>query len=210
MSRKSDIIFKGLSDIESEAVENYTGLNNVSAFMKNSGKFSPEFSETLRKYVDAISDLINKNHLEEEACLFRGIPNKDLSKIISADDVQRLSTATAETDVNDIFGRLNGKIVGNNTSFKSTTTCFDVARRFTDIRRSVGCDLGVFLIINAKKGLSHLPIMHHSKFHNEHEVLLGRNVRFKITNAIFKVKSSSCGGLSWDDKYLFLECNVMD
>ena len=71
MSKESDLIFRNLSDEEKSAIRNYTGVNNISAFLGGI-KFSAEMSETFEKYAKLISGLIDKNHLKEDIILFQG------------------------------------------------------------------------------------------------------------------------------------------
>lgn len=200
MAKKADEIFKHLSYIENEAVRNYTGVNNVSAYLKGKVVFDAERSKTLSSYVEAISKLIDRNHLEEDVCLFHGTALKFLDRILfSSDDISKISCAADEAGVDAIIKNLNGRIFGS-SNFRSTSTSWWRAMNFADP------ETPVLLIIDAKRGLGYLPIMNHSICRSEDEVLLNRYLKLKVNNAVFKVKPCLFPA---SDRCLILECETV-
>lgn len=65
MRKESDVIFKNLSNIEKEAIKNYTGTNNVSSYL-HGFNFGEELNKTYANYANLISNLISKNSLKED------------------------------------------------------------------------------------------------------------------------------------------------
>lgn len=205
LAKKSDDIFKDLSCIDKDAICNYTGPNSVSDFLKGK-KFSKEFSKILKLYTVLISNMINKNHLEEDIYLFQGNFLHCLNDLFSKTDIDKITNAYCESDILDILKNLNGKVFSTN-DFSSTSTYYYIAKSFADYYpKDSENPIGVILIISAKKGLPYLPIMHHSVFEFENEVLLDRNLKFKIKNARFEINPFR---FNFIKKCLFIECDTI-
>ena len=182
MAEKANSVFRNLSDMEMKAVQDYTGPHNVTDYIRGK-KFDCKQSGLFKGYIDLISNLIQKSRLEEDIFLYRGTDLECLNKTLSQNDIERILNVTCETGINDILNQLKGKIFSSNEFFVSTSTSADVAVG------KINCKKGVFIKIHAKKGLSYLPIMQYSRWPGEKEVLLGRNLKLKITNAKFELNS---------------------
>ncbi|MDO4199766.1 MAG: ADP-ribosyltransferase [Clostridia bacterium] len=201
MQDEADLIFKDLSDIEKAAIEEYTGPHQIIDFI-NGKKFNSKQSNLFKKYIELISNLIKKSHLEEDICLYRGTSSVCLNGTLSKDEIARILNVTCETGVNDILDKLKGKVFNGNKSFVSTSAFYHVA--IGKINRSRD-EVGVFMKIHAKKGLNYLPIMQHSRWPGEKEVLLDRNLKLKITDAKLEINSDLLDG-----RTLCLECETLN
>lgn len=216
MSKNADIIFEKLSDAEKAAVKNYTGVNNISAFM-NGFNFGEELNKTYANYANLISNLMSKNRLKEDIRLYRGSSVQCLNDLISNDGViDAFLNANSEQDVNHIVSSLNGKFFIIRNGFTSTSTSFWEAARFVHCNnkerfRDSKNGVGVFFMITAKKGVNYLPLMHHSLCYRENEVLLDRNVMLKIKSAMFKIERDPNKNLFFPvNKILILECEAVN
>ena len=223
MSKQSDIIFKKLSSEEKKAIKNYTGCNTVASFIYGHD-VSGETNNQALAHAKLISNLINQNRLEENICLYRGGTLLYLNDIISANDIESFLHANSKQDINYIVNKLNGKRL-NLKGFTSTSTSFWEAMRFVKSYTTNVIDdeksrehrkngVGVLFIINAKKGLTYLPLMQHSLCAPENEVLLNRNLTLKIKKATFTIERDYDKGLFINPfgpyKILFLECETVN
>lgn len=219
MSKKSDIIFNRLSNEEKEAIKNYTGCNPVAACIYGRN-VSNETKNQALKYAELISNLINQNRLEENIYLYRGGTLLYLKDIISNNDIESFLQTNNEQNINHIVNNLNGKCL-NLKGFTSTSTSFEKAMKFVKSYSGFVSDeksrehykngVGILFIINAKKGLTYLPLMQNSVFHHENEVLLNRNLILKIKKATFKIERDIYKKyIDEPDKMLFLECETVD
>lgn len=217
MSKKSDIIFNRLSNEEKEAIKNYTGCNPVAACIYGRN-VSDETKNQALKYAKLISNLINQNRLEENIYLYRGGTLLYLKDIISNNDIESFLQTNNEQNINHIVNNLNGKCL-NLKGFTSTSTSFEKAMRFvkshSDITKRSEYDkkgVGILFIINAKKGLTYLPLMQNSLYATENEVLLNRDLTLKIKKATFTIERNLDKKIhiQGPDKILFLECETIN
>lgn len=208
MCQRADIVLENISDMERLAISDYIGPNNIVEFLKGK-KFDAKTNELLKKHISLISGLIKKSRLEKDAYLYRGTGLECLNEILSPNDIERISNVASESDANDIIDKIKGNVFSSNKFFVSTSTSPQVA---IGKIHQIG---GVFIKINAKKGLNYLPIMQYCVW-PEHEVLLDRNLKLKITNATFKLGQNeilqSIGpiiSIPPTDRCLLLECETI-
>lgn len=199
-SIQSNEIFSLLSNDEKEAIRDYTGLNRMTSYIRGF-KFNSEESEKLKKYIELLSDVINRNKLQEDITVFRGAGAACLKQLLTDDEIQYISNSSNEDDINQCLKKLEGKLVIND-GFTSTSTSLWSARNFAN------CKISTFFIIHAKKGTNYLPLISSSMCKSEDEVLFNRNLNLKINNIHFKINprlaSSSC------DKCFIIECETVN
>ncbi|MDY6065272.1 MAG: ADP-ribosyltransferase, partial [Finegoldia sp.] len=107
LDKKSNEIWKSISEDERESIMEYSGegYNNINKYLRGVLKNAkPADLKTIKSHIKNIDNMLSKNTLSEDLILHRGVGEHEFAWWLESDNIDSYKSTSIYLDSSDIFG----------------------------------------------------------------------------------------------------------